>query len=163
MTTARRMTRADASASRKEVEVGGFSFLIRKLTADEFVSFGIIPPEVVSGAITDQTAALESAFGPDLSARVSGMIRSAVIEPAIWIGSLATCPGDELWIGDLGEVRDDLVGAIYEHSKLPEDLAKALRFRDSRRLGADAVGAVDGGGDAAERTAGAEDAAGAPA
>jgi hypothetical protein len=163
MTTARRMTRADASASRKEVEVGGFSFLLRKLTADEFVSLGIIPSGVVAGTVTTEAEALDAAFGPDLSARVNGMIAAAVLEPQIWIGTLASCPPDELWVGDLGDVRDELVAAIYEHSKLPEDLAKALRFRDHRRLGGDALEPVDGGGDAPVGSAPAEDPAGAPA
>jgi hypothetical protein len=145
----RRMTRADAAASRKEVAIGEFSFLIRKLASDEMLSLGFIPYAVATGEVTDERAARKAAFGPDLAGRVNGVIAAAVLEPRVWTGAPEACPPDYVWVGDLGDVRDELVAAIYDHSKLKEDLERAARFRDPGGLGGDPLPASNGGGDAA--------------
>jgi hypothetical protein len=141
----------DARASRKVVTVGEYDFTIRKLASDEMVALGFFPLDAAM-KLEDETLGMDAkeriaadavsdAFGPDMPSRVNNLFAAAVIEPPIWVGPRETCPNDgvTLWVGDLAEVRDGLCKAIYEHSKLPEVLAKMSRFRDRERVGGDAV------------------------
>lgn len=126
----------------------GKKVLIRRVTQDEVMAQGVMPPrenlpraENVAAHDEDEAVNLSDI---EEKAKFYKRIKDTaialgMIQPKAWLGEPSECPEGFFPMMYAGEYRDELYALIYEHSGYDEVLAQAAEFR---RLQGQGVGAA---------------------